>query len=315
MSLEIHNHRSLARARNPLIKDFWRNRIRFNGEQGIELKDLGLSERMYILRYLRNLSTPLTRKTKLIKSNERKTEKISEEKKRTLKEKVLSLKIDQIIEEKFSSELSSRWESIRQTRMLGGHDFTVTKHILEGLKYFLELASKSNISEENIFIGAITMLLHDIGKLGGKADYFHPLRSAAIGKRILDELKCFNKIEKQRIIALVQNHSLIGNLTIHGENSQYPKNKDTAILIGGRTYSKGRLYAIGPISDSQYIVNSLKSFKNNPDDLKILLLIQLADTYAVKKDGVFLTSIVADNFNKTYQRLILRMEKMKLPKE
>lgn len=302
----IRYHR--LRQSNPLIRGFSKNLIENSGGKRVPVRDLDQFERTIVFRRLRKLgnirsSLIYERATKLDKGGSIAEHEVDLNRRQYLRDMLLSGKIQELIDRGFSPKFSDRWIEIGDRKMLGGHDFSIAGHTTEMLNKFILLAKENNIVSDDFLIGATAGLLHDIGKLGGEDDYYHPLRSAAISRKIIDEFGCFSSEEKQRILALIEHHALIGNLTIHGEHNEYPKDNNDVIKVNGKNYSKGRLYAIGPISDNRYIAESLKSFKSHSEDLKILLQLQIADTYAVKKDGALLTETTIQNFYKTYLKL------------
>lgn len=301
-------HALRLRNSNPLLRDFSKNLTKNYGAKKVPTSDLDNLERAHIFKRLEQLGrirpdVKEATNAELHKNDIENQVIIDEEKRKQLKERLISGKIEEIVIQNYSETFSKRWNLISEKTMLGGHDFTIGEHISEVLKKYLIFAQENKTKPDDLLIGATAVMLHDIGKLGGNKDYYHPLRSAVISRKILDELGCFTSNEKKRILALVEQHALIGNLTIHGERNEYPKNANDIVRVRGREYSAGRLYAIGPITDRQYIKQSLKSFTKNPDDLDILLQIQMADTFAVKKDGSYLSNTTIENFKMTYQRL------------
>jgi len=301
-------HSQRLRTRNRLQRDFLNNNIRDIDGMRIPMLDLSQFERALIYWKLKQLSgiktkfiLPMSKWNKKSKIHDTEAHEIIDlDRRKNFQEQLFSGEIIQIAQQ-YSQALLKRLEIISNNNMLGGHDFTIIDHILHMQNKFFEVARENSASEDALLIGGTAALLHDIGKLGGNDDFLHPLRSAVIARKILDEIDCFTQEEKKRILALVEHHALIGNLAIHGERNEY--RKDDAIRVRGREYSRDRLYAIGPITDSQYIKYSLASFRNHPEDLDILLHLQIADTFAVKSDGSFLTPDIIENFNKTYQRL------------
>ncbi len=303
----IRKHQNL-RSRNPLLRSFRHNIPFIKQSRIVPTHDLSPTERLRVKQRLHQLAETRSPKQYLVKRFPATIQRsvsgfIDVEKRREISILMMKEQLPAIIEKLNSQTLRDRWRLLSDRGMLGGHEFTITGHIEQMFREYLELSSEHLQSSEDIFVGAIASVLHDIGKLGGSEDYYHPLRSAIISRKILDEIRICTTQEKQRILALIENHALIGNVTIHGEKNTYSKAPDDRITIRNREYSSGRLYSIGPISDSQYIRNSLTSFIRNPGDLDILLQMQMADTYAVKKDGSFLNSRTRPDFIRTYQRL------------
>lgn len=304
---QVRKHQYL-RSRNPLLRSFTHNIAYQKNSRVVPTYDLSSTEKILVKRRLHELGEVGIRKRNgaihhMHEKNAVGAPKLDGEKREELKAHVMNGILPSVLNTLNSPTLLQRWSLLEGRDMLGGHDYTITGHIEKMFQKYMEFAKANMQSTEDIFIGAVASVLHDIGKLGGRDDYYHPLRSAIISRKILSEIGLFTHSEQRRILALVENHALIGNITIHGKKNSYAKPPSDISMVGKHTYSSGRLYSIGPITDFQYIRKSLSLFLEHPDDLDILLFMQMADTYAVKKDGSFLNNKTIPDFVRTYERL------------